>query len=330
MSTSILFFIPAILAAVAAAPPEPSSEVSSGYILFTPLASTSTYFIDNETNIVNQWESSYRAGGAAYLINTNHLIRAGSTTARDSTFSSGGGVGGIIEEYDYAGSLVWDFSYAGDSYVLHHDFKELPDGNIIALSWNLRTYNGNDYWDEKIIAIDKNTEEIIWEWSAMDHDILPTAAQADYIHLNSIDYKDGKILVSSRSLNQLWIIDKASGAIETKYSGDLIGQHDASFLDNGNILVFNNSTVTSSVEEINLATSSVLWSYEDTFYSDHISGAQRLENGNTLICSGEDGEFFEVTTDGEVVWTYTNPYSQTTPGGEINSVFKIRKYDIEI
>ena len=36
----------------------------------------------------------------------------------------------------------------------------------------------------------------------------------------------------------------------------------------------------------------------------NISGAQRLPNGNTLICQGPDGLFFEVTASGEKVWEY--------------------------
>jgi hypothetical protein len=38
-----------------------------------------------------------------------------------------------------------------------------------------------------------------------------------------------------------------------------------------------------------------------------ISGAQRLPNGDTLICSGTSGTVFEVTPDKETVWKYVNP-----------------------
>jgi len=49
-----------------------------------------------------------------------------------------------------------------------------------------------------------------------------------------------------------------------------------------------------------------VWSYEDrgNFYSAFISGAGRLPNGNTLICSGAGGRVFEVTPDGRTVWNY--------------------------
>jgi len=57
--------------------------------------------------------------------------------------------------------------------------------------------------------------------------------------------------------------------------------------------------------------SQVVWNFKSgnpqCFYGAHISGTERLPNGNTAICSGTTGHFFEVTEDGEVVWEYQNP-----------------------
>src|SRR5207253_884838 len=64
-----------------------------------------------------------------------------------------------------------------------------------------------------------------------------------------------------------------------------------------------------------------VWSYsapkKSDFYSFFISGAQRLANGNTLICSGANGIVFEVTPEKETVWKYTNPVKGgiPSPGG---------------
>ena len=44
------------------------------------------------------------------------------------------------------------------------------------------------------------------------------------------------------------------------------------------------------------------------FFSHYVSGAQRLENGNTLITEGADGRVFEVTTNGNIVWEYVSPF----------------------
>ena len=54
------------------------------------------------------------------------------------------------------------------------------------------------------------------------------------------------------------------------------------------------------------------WKYmaKDTisFYSSFISGAERMENGNTFINEGAKARFFEVTPEGEIVWEYLNQY----------------------
>lgn len=54
------------------------------------------------------------------------------------------------------------------------------------------------------------------------------------------------------------------------------------------------------------------WSYtapeKKDFFSWFISGAQRLPNGNTLINAGAVGIVFEVTSEGETVWKFSNPF----------------------
>jgi len=117
----------------------------------------------------------------------------------------------------------------------------------------------------------------------------------------------------------------------------LFAQHDAEWIPpgspgEGHLLVFNNGHGRpdgsySSVDEIVLPVDksghysrprgaafgprASLWSYaaatKSDFFSPVISGAQRLPNGNTLICSGMQGTLFEVTADREIVWKYVNP-----------------------
>ncbi len=66
------------------------------------------------------------------------------------------------------------------------------------------------------------------------------------------------------------------------------------------------------------------WVYSDpgSFHAGHLSGAVRLSDGNTLICDGPRGRFFEVTPGGQTVWEFTNPW----PNPVANNVFKIRHY----
>jgi Spy/CpxP family protein refolding chaperone len=126
----------------------------------------------------------------------------------------------------------------------------------------------------------------------------------------------------------------------------LFSQHNAQWIGKGlpgegHLLVFNNGNHRpggdcSSVDEIVLPVdkegryargpgaaygpAQAEWSYtapkKSDFFSMLISGAQRLPNGNTLICSGINGTVFEVTPDKEVVWKYVNPVKGgPRPGG---------------
>jgi len=140
----------------------------------------------------------------------------------------------------------------------------------------------------------------------------------------------------------------------------LFGAHDAHWVASGNpgagnFLIFNNGdlTGTSSVLEWQspadaqgfypgllpneqFGPDSILWSYTNNstlFYANRLSSAQRLPNGNTLICSGPNGYFLEVDTNGQIFWEYRNPATGTgilTQGQVvnlgINSVFAINRY----
>ncbi|MBK9249432.1 MAG: aryl-sulfate sulfotransferase [Ignavibacteria bacterium] len=59
------------------------------------------------------------------------------------------------------------------------------------------------------------------------------------------------------------------------------------------------------------------WQFVDTtdgtFFTSHMSNAERLPNGNTLICNGLLGEFFEVTPKNKIVWKYKNPVMMNGP-----------------
>ncbi|MFO0970275.1 MAG: aryl-sulfate sulfotransferase [Gemmataceae bacterium] len=124
----------------------------------------------------------------------------------------------------------------------------------------------------------------------------------------------------------------------------LFGQHNAHWIPKGlpgagNIIVFNNGMRRpdgnySSVDEIappltktggyerkpglSFGPESAEWSYtapkKSDFYAMVISGAHRLPNGNTIICSGTNGTVFEVTSSKEMVWKFVNP-SPTRGGG---------------
>ena len=131
----------------------------------------------------------------------------------------------------------------------------------------------------------------------------------------------------------------------------------------GNILVFNNGDKRiggnySSVEEITppvdaqgryaltkgaaYGPTELTWTFKakptSDFFAPQISGAQRLPNGNTLICHGPLATFFEVTRAGDIVWEYVNPVAGNAiiaqggkmpadqSGGTVNGTFRAMRF----
>jgi hypothetical protein len=69
----------------------------------------------------------------------------------------------------------------------------------------------------------------------------------------------------------------------------------------------------------------------DSIYSQNTSSAQRLPNGNTLVCEGAIGAFWELDTSGTTLWKYVNPVNSGGPMVQYmtptqNSVFRCFRY----
>ena len=212
-------------------------------------------------------------------------------------------------------------------------FEIDPDTDSIVWEWHA--------WDHILPEgySAKNYPQLI------DPNYPATRRKADWLHFNAIDYNEAldQIMVSSRSLSEILVIDHDTTTAEAVGSaGDLLyrwgnpasygesgnrylyGQHDAEWINpdsaSSNILLFNNGNKKqrdySTVLEIDpksysYGNASIVWEYgddgdEESFFSDKLSGSQRLDNGNTLICSGVKGRVFEINPAGEIVWEYTD------------------------
>jgi hypothetical protein len=137
-------------------------------------------------------------------------------------------------------------------------------------------------------------------------------------------FRPGNILFSYRQMSVIGVVDRDSGEIVWVWGpGELDGQHQPTLIPDthpltgdampgaGNILVFDNGRYErdySRVIEVDPTTDRIVWTSPTNWHSWHISGAERLPNGNTLICDGPAGRLFEITPGGETVWEYVNPY----------------------
>jgi hypothetical protein len=162
---------------------EPPLPTGDGYTLFAPLSSTQTYLIDMAGNVAHEWTAARNPGAAAELLPSGHLLRAGNMN--NATFSSAGGSGGRITEFDWDGNVVWSYDLNTATKCTHHDFTVLPNGNILLLVWNAAseaeivaegrdpaTVAGGALWYDSIIEVQPTLPSggtIVWEWKAIDH-----------------------------------------------------------------------------------------------------------------------------------------------------------------
>ena len=178
----------------------------SGYVLVAPQDSTYTYLIDQDTGAVaHAWKSAHTAGLAATLTDDGHLFRAGKVGDEHMLH----GAGGVIEEYDWDGNLVWQYYDAGDREFQHHDFTILPNGNVLYIAAELipaaeAVALGRDPGElrDGMLMADKLVEVmpvgatggvVVWEWRAIDHVIQdrdPTKANYGDVaaHPERIDF----------------------------------------------------------------------------------------------------------------------------------------------
>ena len=416
-----------------------------GYTLLAPLKSQKTYLIDMGGKVVRKWEGRSNPALSAYLLENGHLFRPAENP--DHAFGGGPGAGGRLQEFDWDGQLVWDFTYGDADHRPHHDAIKLPSGNVLMIVWERKSVDTavaagrrRELLGDRPLQADglvevkptgKTTGEVVWEWHLWDHLIqdhdstkanygevakhpelvdvnfdertlaamLATkdglrklrtlgyvgaapagkAAQRidpDWTHFNGIDYNPelDQVAISVHGFSEVWIIDHGTTtALAAGHSGGrrgrggdllyrwgnplvyrvggpldrkLFHQHNAHWIPAGrpgagHLLIFNNGMRRpggeySTVEEVAtpvdsegrytrqadkpFGPESAIWTYsapeKKDFYSALISGAQRLPNGNTLICSGNNGTLFEVTPAGTIVWKYINPVEERWgPGG---------------
>ena len=239
------------------------------------------------------------------------------------------GLGRQVVEYDWEGRQTWEFRTPGA--IPHHDVVRLANGNTLVLV--LKEGEGSDTLCEV-----NRARQVVWTWRAAEHlaKLAPQGAAhpEDATHINSLQeippnpwyargdsrFRPGNLLVSSRNLNTLFIVDRASGEILWTFTEDLDRQHEALMNGQGlpgpgRILVFNNRQRSyagdhrSELLEINPADGSIAWRFQAPgFFSPTGGTAQALPNGNLLITSTRGGRVFEITRAGRIAWEWVPPY----------------------
>ncbi|MEQ8347626.1 MAG: aryl-sulfate sulfotransferase [Sneathiellaceae bacterium] len=324
-----------------------------GLTLFAPMYGRNVWLIDMAGRIQHRWPVENLPGNYGELLPNGRLLFAGRTMP--PAIPEFAGNGGQLVEYDWDGSILWEYR---DPY-LSHCFTHLANGNVLVAKWRAApdaigrrvrggqpgTERDGKVYGEAVQEIDRDGQ-VVWEWLTFEHldpeadTIGPLHPRDRWTNLNALhEMPDGRLLMSFRCIDTIVIVDRATGNIDWRWGpGQIAGQHNPTWLANGNILVFDNgahrryTTIDySRVVEVDPKTDQIVWEYKENpvfdFSSFICSGAQRLPNGNTLICECTKGRLFEVTTEGDIVWEFVSPFYYEHPiFGTNNMVFRCSRY----
>lgn len=335
-----------------------------GYLLVVPSERTdkglekerTAKLIDKKGNVVKSWSFNF-IPASAKLDDKGNLYISGSNKTINDQEKIAHGMNSYFEKRNRNGEVVWKY----ENKLRHHDFKVLPNGNILFIEYypiDPKKYNiqreGNQFikgrvWPDRIIEVEPSSNKIVWSWDSHKYINLSknklTDKKGNLLHCNSVNYiekyyqtQKPAIIISCRIPSTVYIIDKESKKILWESpKGLFFKQHDATFVDDHTILVFNNGRLNSNVIEYDLKTSKKVWEYSGggnlyemvSFFSSVISGAQRRKNGNTVITLGTRGYVLEVDRDKKVVWNYLNIEDEQdmSVGWPYHSIFKARMYE---
>ena len=159
-------------------------NVFNGVTLFSVssgIGSSNTYVINNNYDVVNKWDHELSTIGIPHLNHDGSIILQ-FRSIEHSFGNSHGPIGGIFKKLDWHGNEVWSNDFFSNTFHPHHDFEVMPNGNILILGWEKKTYSEalnagrlnveNEIWPLAIyeVALSQDTEfEIIWEWHIWDH-----------------------------------------------------------------------------------------------------------------------------------------------------------------
>jgi hypothetical protein len=206
--------------------------------------------------------------------------------------------GDTILEVDPRGQVVWEWNSHGHLDLNHYRILASPQ-------WHGGPYNST-----------------VCDWTHVN--TVQALPENRWHDAGDERFKPGNVMISPRNLDTVYLIDRDTKEVVWSYSGDyfggLSGQHEPHMIDKGlpgegNVLIFDNGASPwkdlghagkSYVLEINPATKELVWVYDKGlhFHATYTSSAQRLKNGNTLICESAASRVFEVTPEGETVWEY--------------------------
>jgi len=330
------------------------AHASPGYTLVVFAGTCTAQLLSMDGEVVRSWtDAPCHRWDHAELLPDGDLIVIASRLDEDVAVDPIE-TGRSIVRFAWDGRVVWRRELNA-----HHDLSVLPDGNFLTLVFDRRRLPAidpdNDVADDVLTLL--SPEGKVLE-SVSLYDVLASSSPPfpiqkagtaehghrliDLFHCNAIRpasvpklagahaiYGPHAVLVTSRHQDELLIIDWKTRKLLWHWGrGVLSGPHEASMLEDGHVLVFDNglSRGWSRVLDFDPLAPERLVQFSPgptKFFSRVMGSCQRLPNGNTLIVHSEGGAAFELTPQGAPAWIYEG--TQQTPDGHRVKLIRARR-----
>ena len=159
-------------------------EVFPGLVLFSQSQGqgpSKTLLLNNFDQKIKIWDHTESAIGVPHL-NTDGSIILQLKSSDHYFGNTRGPIGGVFQKLDYNGDVKWNFEFYNENYHPHHDFEILPNGNILTIGWEKKSFSEginagrinieNEIWPLVIHEIKPPIDgdiEIVWRWHLWDH-----------------------------------------------------------------------------------------------------------------------------------------------------------------
>ena len=205
-----------------------------------------TALVTNDYQIYHQWSHPTSVHSVAYFQDDSTLIVP--LVIENPIMPVVNKPGGRFQKLNWNNEVIWDFDFYDSLYTPHHDIEPLPNGNILAICWEVKTMQeaidmgrqniSSSLWPTMIVELSPPSGSVVWEWHIWDHliqDIDPSLSNygnvsnhpelldinlggpvdninGDWLHVNAIDYNEEleQIIFSSRHMNEIYVIDHST------------------------------------------------------------------------------------------------------------------------
>lgn len=220
--------------------------LENSLVLAVENGGNTSYLLNKQGHRVHQWDFDTRLGNDLEILPDGKLIGMFKVFGPDINF---GGAGGTIKILNSNSGVDWQYTYATNNYIAHHDVELLPNGNILFIAWErvssfTAQSNGvnttSDIFPETLVEVNPTTNQIVWKWNSFDHIVQDfntnnlnygivnenpqlidinyngSANGGDIMHANGIDYDETNdiIYLSVNNYSEIWVIDHSTTTTE--------------------------------------------------------------------------------------------------------------------